>query len=140
MAGSIRFPRLHIGQFTPGSLYVLGRASKYPVGSVTEIPAGFKLPYYRKLRSGRFYLEHAADGFWALTWPSSGYRRGYRACGPHFDPKSRRFTCPSGAVWDIKGNVIKNPDPAKHPDDPLERTQAAVADGYVLVPLSPPPG
>jgi hypothetical protein len=43
-------------------------------------------------------------------------------------------------VWDIKGNVIKNPDPAKHPDDPLERTQAAVADGYVLVPLSPPPG
>ncbi len=138
IAASIHFPPLRPGQFSPSRLYVLGPASKYPLGSVTEIPAGFRLPYYRKLRSGRFYLEHAADGFWTITWPSN-YLHGYKACGPHFDAASRRFTCPSGAVWDIKGKVVKNPDPAKHPDDPLERTQAAVADGYVLVSLEPPP-
>ena len=139
MAASIQFPRLRVGEFTPNNLYVLGRSSAYPLGSVTEFPAGFPLPYYKKLRSGRFYLEHTADGYWTITWPSN-YLHGYKACGPHFDAATRRFTCPSGAVWDLQGRVVKNPDPRTHVDDPLERTQARVADGYVLVPLSPPPG
>jgi hypothetical protein len=139
MAASIHLPRLRIGHFTPAGLYVLGPASKYRPGSVTEVPAGYPLPYYKKLRSGRFYLERTAGGFWTLTWPSTGYIHGYRACGPHFDVAKRRFTCPNGAVWDLQGRVVKNPDPPSHPDDPLERTHAAEADGYVLVSLEPPP-
>ncbi len=137
IAASIRFPPLRIGQFTPSRLYVLGRASAYPLGSVTEITAGLPLPYHRKLRSGPFYLEHTADGFWTMTWPSN-YLHDYKACGPRFDATRRRFTCPSGAVWDLQGRVLRNPDPAKHPDDPLIRARALVAGGFLLVSLSPP--
>jgi hypothetical protein len=139
IVASIHFPPLRVGQFSPNRLYVLGPASKYPLGSVTEIAGGLRLPYYRKLRSGRSYLEHTKDGFWTITWPDS-YLHGYKACGPHFDAKRQRFTCPNGAVWDLMGRVIKNPDPSQHPDDPLERTEAAVANGDVLISLQPPPG
>lgn len=134
MAASIHFPPLQIGKFTPSRSYVLGRASSYPLGSVTEIAAGIRLPYYRKLQSGRFYLEHAADGFWQITWPGD-LLHGYKACGPHWDAAHHRFTCPSGAVWNFEGGVVKNPDPAHDQDDPLSRQQVSVADGDVLVQL-----
>jgi len=132
IAASIHFPPLRVGHFAGLNRYVLGRVSSYPLGSVTEVPAN------AKLKSGRFYLEHTADGFWTITWPDN-YLHGYKACGPHFDSKQHRFTCPSGAVWDVKGRVVKNPDPEKHPDDPLQRTEAGVADGYVLVSLPSQP-
>jgi hypothetical protein len=117
---------------------VLGRASAYPLGSITEIPAGFPLRSYPKLRSGRFYLEHTKYGFWTVNWPSNTLH-GYKACGPHYDAKRRRFTCPNGAAWDLQGHVVLNPDPAHDQDDPLERAPAAADRGYVLVSLEPPP-
>jgi hypothetical protein len=136
IVASIHFPPLRIRHFTPTHLYVLGRASAYPLGSVTEVQAGLPLPYYRERRSGRFYLEHTTDGFWTITWPDD-LLHGYKACGPHWDVKRRLFTCPTGALWDIEGRVVKNPDPARDQDDPLRRTQAAEADGDVLVSLPP---
>jgi hypothetical protein len=138
IVASIRLPPLRIGQFTPTNQYVLGRTSAFPVGSVTEVAAGLKLPGRRGVRSGRFDLEHAADGFWQITWPDN-LLHGYKSCGPHYDAKRREFTCPSGAVWDFKGNVVNNPDPARDQDDPLERTAVSVADGYVMLSLPPPP-
>ena len=51
----------------------------------------------------------------------------------------KRFTCPSGAVWDIQGLVIKNPDPAQFQDDSLVRNQVATAYSDVLVELPSPP-
>jgi hypothetical protein len=89
-----------------------------------------------KLRSGGFYLEHAADGFWAISWPDNTLH-GYKACGPHYDATHRRFTCANGAVWDFEGKVVNNSDPARDQDDPLYRSQAEVADGYVLLQLPP---
>ena len=130
IAASIHFPPPRVGQVTPNGPYVLGRASAYPPGSVTEIPA------IQTLKSGRFYLEHAADGFWAISWPDN-LLHGYKACGPRWDAAHRRFTCPSGAVWDFKGRVVKNPDPARDQDDPLERAPVSVADGDVVLPLPP---
>jgi hypothetical protein len=138
VAASIRFPPLRIGHFTPTGSYVLGRTADYPVGSVTEVPAGIALPHHPTQRSGRFYLEHAADGFWVITWPDD-LLHGYKACGPHYDAQRREFTCPSGAVWGFKGNVVNNPDPARDQDDPLQRSQILVSGGYVIVSLPPPP-
>jgi hypothetical protein len=137
IVASIHFPPLRIGHLAPNNLYVLGRASSYPVGAVTEVPSGLPLPSTRKLRSGRFYLEHAADGFWTLSWPK-GLEHGYRSCGPQYEANRRRFTCPTGAVWDFEGEVIRNPNPRRYADDPLARTRAVVADGDVLVSLPPP--
>jgi hypothetical protein len=138
IVASIHFPPLRIGQFTPTGQYVLGRASAYPLGSVAEVPARVALQYQPTRRSGRFYLEHAKDGFWQITWPDD-LLHGYKACGPHYDAGRREFTCPGGAVWDFKGNVVNNPDPAHDQDDPLQRTSVNVADGYVLLSLPRPP-
>jgi hypothetical protein len=52
---------------------------------------------------------------------------------------AHQFTCPSGAVWDLKGRVVRNPHPAHDQDDPLDRSQVNVADGYVLVSLPSQP-
>jgi hypothetical protein len=137
IAASIRFPPLRVGHLGPDGAYVLARTSAYPLGSVTEVPAGLPLRYHT-FRSGRFYLEHTKDGFWTITWPDD-YLHGYKACGPHYDAARHRFTCPNGAVWDLEGKVVTNPNPKEHPDDPLQREIASVADGYVLVSLPSPP-
>ncbi len=138
---SIRFQPARPGTFTNG-YYVLGPAARYPLGSVAQVAAGIELPWSRPghvQRSGRFYLEHTRAGFSIVTWPNND-PRGYKACGPRFDPSRRRFTCPNGAVWDLQGRVVRNPDPAVHPDDQLQLSGAVVSfDGYVLVQLPPAP-
>jgi hypothetical protein len=139
IVASIRFPELRAGSFTPSGYYVLERASRYPVGSVTRVAAGIPLPSEGPgsgvLRSERFYLEHAAEGFRTITWPNN-LSRGYKECGVRFEPSRRQFTCGNGAVWDLDGQVVRNPDPARFADDALYRESAPVSyDGFVLVHL-----
>jgi hypothetical protein len=139
IVASIQFPPHRAASFTPGGYYVLDRASRYPVGSVTQVAAGIPLPSERRgsrmRHSDRFYLEHTADGFWAITWPYD-FPRGYKECGVRFEPTPRQFGCRNGAVWDLDGQVVRNPDPARFPDDGLHRESAPVSyDGFVLVQL-----
>jgi hypothetical protein len=127
IAASIRFAPLRAGSVTPSGYYVLARASRYPVGSVTQVEAGIPLPREgrgtRVHFSDRFYLEHTADGFRTITWPHDS-ARGYKGCGVRFEPSRRRFTCRNGAVWNLDGQVVRNPDPARFADDPLYRESA----------------
>lgn len=138
IVGSIRFPKLRAGSFTPSGYYVLARASRYPMGSVTQVAAGIPLPSEGEARvrhSDRFYLEHTGGRFWTITWPYN-FPRGYKECGVRFEPSRGQFRCRNGAVWDREGQVVRNPDPARFPDDALYREPAPVSyDGFVLVHL-----
>jgi hypothetical protein len=128
---SIRFPALRIHTFTPGGYYVLGPAASFRLGSVTRV-AGVRRGTQRVSPS---FLVHTRDGLWEVT-PSNNVSlaHGYKSCGVRFDAARRRFFCSNGAVWDLAGDVIVNPNPKLHPDDPLQRQTAPVSyDGHVLV-------
>ena len=105
---------------------------------MTQVAAGIPLPSEgraRVRRSDPFYLEHTGGRFWTITWPYD-FPRGYKECGVDFEPSRRQFRCRNGAVWDLDGEVVRNPDPARFPDDSLHREPAPVAyDGFVLVHL-----
>ena len=59
---------------------------------------------------------------------------GYKECGVRFEPSRRQFTCRNGAVWDLDGQVVRNPAPARFADDALYRESAPFSyDGFALV-------
>lgn len=129
---SLRFPALQVGHFAPSGFYVLGRPSAYPLGSVTPIGGGPGLLGSPR-KSAPFDLVHTGDGFWKIDWPSY-YAHPYTSCGVRFDPRRRQFRCRNGAIWDLEGNVVRNPDPTRYHDQPLSRTPVTVSyDGYVVV-------
>src|SRR5437868_5626728 len=76
---SLRFPALQEGTLWHG-YYVLGRASRYPVGSVTTVPASSlpgscSFPGGFRRAIGGFYLIHAPRAFYVI------YRL-FRRCKP----------------------------------------------------------
>lgn len=136
---SLRFPALRTGAIWPGTgwhtgeYYVLGPATRYPVGSVTAIP-GTSLPEGLGQRSG-VYLIHAPRGFYGLAirfWGGPSIH-----CLTAFDPRSRQFFCPGKSWrWDILGLPVGVPRPLlKRYDMALYLRAVTVAqDGHVLYP------
>lgn len=110
---SLRFPALREGTIWHGTYYVLGRASRYPVGSVTTF-APSSLPGSRSFlgvmsREG-FYLIHAPRAFYAITkvfqaQPPPSFK--VFTCTVAFDPKAFQFFCPGTDLrWDRVGQPI----------------------------------
>jgi len=127
IVASIRFPALRDHTFTPSGYLVLGRAVDFPLGFVKRYPGvdhgGRRMP---------FFLVHSQDGFFEVSAPE-GYAPGY-ACDIRFDRAARKFQCPNGAVWNLSGDVLVNPDPSRYQNEPLQRAVAPVSfDGHVLV-------
>jgi len=134
MLASIHFPPLRIGHFAWSGLYVLGRASSFPLGSVLRIPGGIPLPNPpnpgQAERSGPFYLVHEKDGFWELAWSNS-------VCGVHFDSRHRLFRCTDGSAWNVRGRITGKHNVAAYADDqPFVSPAPVSSDGYVLVNVS----
>jgi hypothetical protein len=130
----------HARPLTPGtttgriaSFYVLGKADGYAAGSVSRFDDS-NLPNSELGRPpAPFYLVRTGPGFYALAWPND-LSRGYKDCPVTFDPATREFSCPNGAVWALDGSVVTNPDPSVHPDDPLSVLLVRISlDGHVLV-------
>jgi hypothetical protein len=110
---SLRFPGLREGTIWHGTYYVLGRASRYPTGSVTTFPAS-SLPGSRSFlgvmsRRG-FYLIHAPRAFYVierrfLAQPPPSFK--VFTCTVASDPKAFQFYCPgTGLRWNRVGQPI----------------------------------
>jgi hypothetical protein len=119
---SLRFPALREGTIwrapawlTGVRYYVLGRASRYPVGSVTTFPPA-SLPGSRSFPGGfrsaikGFYLIHAPRAFYVITkvfqtQPPPSFK--VFTCTVAFDPKRFQFYCPgTGLRWNRAGQPI----------------------------------
>jgi hypothetical protein len=106
---SLRFPRLREGTFWHGTYYVLGRASRYPTGSVTMFPAS-SLPGSRAVaahvREG-FYLIHAPRAFYVIHRLAQQPAKPYTTCTLAFDRKTFQFYCPGTRLrWNRVGQPI----------------------------------
>jgi hypothetical protein len=106
---SLRFPALPEGTFWHGTYYVLGRASRYPTGSVTALPAS-SLPGSRAVaahvRKG-FYLIHAPRAYYVIHRLAQQPTKPYAKCTLAFDRKAFQFYCPgTGRRWNRVGQPI----------------------------------
>jgi hypothetical protein len=140
---SLRFPALREGtvwrapaRLTSVTYYVLGRASRYPAGSVTTFPAG-SLPGSRSLlgvmsRRG-FYLIHAPRAFYVMERQFEESAKPFTTCTAAFDPQAFQFFCPG---MDLRWNRVGQPLGAHAgggPDWAMGLHIATVAqDGHVL--------
>jgi hypothetical protein len=132
---SLRFPRLREGTIWHG-YYVLGRASRYPTGSVTTFPVASLPGNHRKYLEG-FYLIHAPRAFYVIPKVFQESSKPFTTCTTAFDPKRSQFYCPGTNLrWDRGGHPIGAH--AGSGDWVLRRYAATVAqDGHILVrPLS----
>jgi hypothetical protein len=106
---SLRFPGLREGTFWHGTYYVLGRASRYPAGSVTTFPAS-SLPGSRAVaahvRVG-VYLIHAPRAFYVIHRQSQQPVKPFTQCTLAFDRKAFQFYCPgTGLRWNRVGQPV----------------------------------
>jgi len=141
---SLRFPALREGTIYPplrarqayGLLYyVLGPASRYPMGSVTTFPAA-SLPGSRAVsahvREG-FYLIHAPRAFYVIPRLTQQPAKPFAKCTLAFDPKTFQFYCPG---THLRWNRVGQPTGARAgggADWDLPLVPATVAqDGHVL--------
>jgi hypothetical protein len=132
---SLRFPRLREGTFWHGTYYVLGRASRYPMGSVTTFPAS-SLPGSRAIAAHvqeGFYLIHAPRAFYVIHRLFQKPAKPYTKCTLAFDPKAFQFYCPG---TNLRWNRVGQPIGARAgsgPDWDLPLVPATVAqDGHIL--------
>jgi hypothetical protein len=104
---SLRFPALHARTIYHDAVYVLGRTSAYPVGSVTVIQPS-SLPVGPRLRHPQgFYLVHAPRAFY-VPEKIFGYPvRPFRTCPVSYNPATSQFYCPGTNLrWNRKGQPI----------------------------------
>jgi hypothetical protein len=106
---SLRFPALLESTIWHGTYYVLGRASRYPTGSVTTFPAA-SLPSSYSLsahvREG-FFLIHAPRAFYVIHRLFQKPVRPFTNCTLEFDRKAFQFFCPgTGVRWNLVGQPI----------------------------------
>jgi hypothetical protein len=141
---SLRFPALRQGTIYPAPqarqaygllYYVLGRASRYPMGSVTTFPVA-SLPGSRAVSAhvrGGFYLIHAPRAFYVIRRLFQEPVKPFTACTLTFDPKAFQFYCPGTDLrWDRVGQPI-GALARRGPDWALGLVPATVAqDGHVL--------
>jgi hypothetical protein len=128
---SLRFAALTTGTIWHGRYYVLGPATRYPVGSVTAVPPA-SLPKGLGQPVG-VYLIHAPRGFYAIDMSYVGSAS--ISCSVAFDPRSRQFFCPGKSWrWNIAGRPVGVPPPVANPnDEDLGWREVTVAqDGHVL--------
>ncbi len=130
---SLRFPRLREGTFWHGTYYVLGRASRYPVGSVTTFPRA-SLPGSRAVSAHvqeGFYLIHAPRAFYVIHRLAQKPTKPYTRCTLAFDSRTFQFYCPGTSLrWDRVGQPI---GARGGPDWGLPLVPATVAqDGHIL--------
>jgi hypothetical protein len=142
---SMRFPALRERTIYPAPrarntygllYYVLGRASRYPVESVTTFPVA-SLPGSRAVSwhvQRGFYLIHAPRAFYVIRRLFHEPVKPYTKCTLAFDPKAFQFYCPG---TDLRWNRVGLPIGAiarNGPDWDLALVPATVAqDGHVLV-------
>ena len=107
---------------------MLGRAERYPVGSIVRYG-----PEDLDPGTEPFFLVRAPGGFYAVYGTGDFGDRGYDGCRLRFDRAAREFWCANGARWDIVGEVVRKPR-ADAPVDDLALLRGKVSiDGYVLV-------
>src|SRR5258708_3392628 len=99
---SVRFPVLRESLIWHGPYYVLGRASRYPTGSVTTFPAA-SLPSSYSLsadvREG-FFLIHAPRAFYVIHRLFQKPVKPFTKCALAFDRKAFQFFFPGpGPRW-----------------------------------------
>jgi SurA N-terminal domain len=132
---SIRFQPSRPGTFLASGFYVLGRATRYALGSVTRIRGGINLPSPpnpgQVERSRPFYLVHGKSGFLEFAWSSRSI------CNVRFDAVHSLFRCEDGSAWNLRGKVVRKPNIASYSDDQPYVSPAPISfDGYVLVNVS----
>lgn len=113
VVGSLRIPALQEGTIWRGTYYVLGRASQYPMGSVTTF-APSSLPGSRSFlgvmsRKG-FYLIHAPRAFYVIprvfqSQPPPTFK--VFTCTVAFAPERSQFYCPGTSLrWNRVGQPV----------------------------------
>jgi hypothetical protein len=129
---SLAFPALRPGGIWQGTYYVLGEASRYPVGSITPFPAA-ALPAMRGHRHG-FYLLRYPRGFYAIDEVFHAPVRPYASCTVGYDASAGQFRCRGTDLrWDRNGLPVGAHSRAG-PAWALPLGPATVsADGHVLV-------
>jgi hypothetical protein len=139
---SLRFPALREGTIYPAprarniyeyTYYVLGPASRYPVGTVTTFPAA-SLPGSRAIAAhvlGGFYLIHAPRAFYVIHRLFQEPTKPYTKCTLAVDAKTLQFYCPG---THLRWNRVGQPIPARAGWGwDLALAPATVAqDGHVL--------
>jgi hypothetical protein len=130
---SLRFPRLREGTFWQGMYYVLAPASRYPVGSVTTLPAS-SLPGSRAVAAHvphGIYLIHAPRAFYVIHRQFQQPAKPFTKCTLAFDRKAFQFYCPgTGLRWNRVGQPI-SARAGKEGNLPLAPATVA-QDGHVL--------
>ncbi len=124
---SLAFRRLAPG--TPvADGYIVGPASRFPVGSFTRIQARFlghtATPVYLVHAPGRFTVLHQCPKAGSCSPTGAFYAMGetYNTrlghapnCQIQFDPKDEQFYCTNlGVRWDRVGRVLKQPAGEKY--------------------------
>jgi hypothetical protein len=129
---SLRFPSLRTGTIWHHTFYVLGVASRYPVGSITAFPAS-ALP--RGSFGGRkgFWLLRYRRGFYVIEDKFASPADRYRSCSVTFNARTHQFACAAtGLRWDRNGLPI-GPRAPRNTDSALPLHIAIVSeDGHVL--------
>jgi hypothetical protein len=141
---SLRFPALREGTIYPAlgarriyedTYYVLGPASRYPVGSVTTVLAS-SLPGSRAIAAhvpGGFFLIHAPRTFYVIHRQFQEPTKPYIKCTLAFDARAFQFYCPG---TDLRWSRVGQPIGARArpgQDLHLPLAPATVAqDGHVL--------
>jgi hypothetical protein len=124
---SLAFRRLAPGTQV-GLGYIVGPASRFPVGSFTRIEARFlgdrATPVYLEHAPGRFTVGHQCPTTGSCTPTGAFYGMGvtYNTrldhapnCQIHFDRKDEQFYCTNlGVRWDRVGRVVKQPAGEKY--------------------------
>lgn len=133
---SLRFPRLREGTFWHGTYYVLGPASRYPMGSVTTLPRS-SLPGGRAVSASHvpkgFYLIHAPRAFYVIHRLFQKPAKPYTRCTLAFGRKAFQFYCPGTNLrWNRTGQPV-GAHAGSGPDWDLPLVPATVAhDGHIL--------
>ncbi len=137
---SLTFPALRAGAIWHGTYYVLGKASRYPVGSVTPFPAA-ALPRMRGQRHG-FYLLRYPRGFYAIEQVFDAPVRPFASCSVVYDASADQFRCSGTHLhWDRSGLPVGADSRAGSAWALPMRLATVSADGYVLFSpfFGPPP-
>lgn len=130
---SLRFAALREGTIWHGMYFVLGRASRYPTGSVTTFP-GASLPrgsgLLSHVREG-FYLIHAPRAFYVIHRLFNMPVKPFTSCTLAFERKPFQFFCPG---TDLRWNRVGQPIGAHAGSGgDLSLVPATVAqDGHIL--------
>jgi hypothetical protein len=102
---SLRFPPLQGGTFWQDRYYVLGRASRYPTGTVTLVPSS-SLPAHA-FRPEGLYLIHAPRAFYAIRQIFETQSGPRIQCKMAFDRRAFQFFCPgTDRRWDRVGQPL----------------------------------